>query len=142
MSGPLTTPLRPPSTKAPNLSSEFLAQSRVGDIHAAVITVSGLCTIAVALRFICRRLVKAQLWWDDWTILAALVSNEFSMRGKTCVDEIRQLVEWSLSAVLFYETKDLNFGRHVELMKPWQLVPFAKASNEDDHGHFLFALTE
>ena len=52
--------------------------------------------------------MKAVLWWDDWTILAALV------------------VEWGLSAVVLYQTADLNFGRHVELMKPWQVVPFAK----------------
>lgn len=93
---------------SPNLSPSFLAQSRVPAIYAAVITVSVLCTIAVALRFLSRRLVKAVLWWDDWTILAAL------------------LVEWGLSAVVLYQTADLNFGRHVELMKPWQLVPFAK----------------
>ena len=58
----------------PDLSSAFLAQSRVGAIYAAVITVSIASTIAVTLRFICRRMVKARLWWDDWTILAALVS--------------------------------------------------------------------
>ena len=91
-----------------NLSPPFLAQSHVPAIYAAVITVSVLCTIAVALRFLCRRLVKAVLWWDDWTILAAL------------------LVQWGLSAVVLYQTADLNFGRHVELMKPWQVVPFAK----------------
>lgn len=90
------------------LSPSFLAQSRVPAIYASMIAVSVLCTLAVALRFLCRRLVKAVLWWDDWTILAALV------------------VEWGLSAVVLYQTADLNFGRHVELMKPWQLVPFAK----------------
>ena len=58
----------------PDLSSTFLAQSRVGVIFAAVITVSIASTIAVTLRFICRRMMKAHLWWDDWTILAALVS--------------------------------------------------------------------
>ena len=52
--------------------------------------------------------MKAVLWWDDWLILAALS------------------IEWSLSAVLLYEATDLNFGRHVELMKQWQIVPFAK----------------
>lgn len=93
----------------PNLSPSFLAQSRVPAIYAAVITVSVLCTIAVALRLLCRRFVKAVLWWDDWIILAAL------------------LVEWALSAVVLYQTAQLNFGKHVELMKPWQLVPFAKS---------------
>ena len=92
----------------PILSPSFLAQSRAPATYAIVITVSALCTVAVALRFLCRRLVKAVLWWDDWIILAALI------------------VEWGLSAVLLYETADLNFGRHFELIKPWQIVPFAK----------------
>ncbi len=58
----------------PDLSSAFLAQSRVGAIYAAVITVSIASTLAVALRFVCRRMINAHLWWDDWTMLAALVS--------------------------------------------------------------------
>lgn len=93
---------------SPNLSPSFLAQSRAPATYAIVITVSVLCAVAVALRFLCRRLVKAVLWWDDWIILAALI------------------VEWGLSAVLLYQTADLNFGRHVELIKQWQIVPFAK----------------
>ncbi len=79
-----------------------------GDIYAAVIAVTVLCTIAVALRFRCRRIVKENLWWDDWTILAAM------------------LVEWSLPAVLLYETANLKFGRHIELLQKWQFVPFFK----------------
>ena len=94
----------PPS----NLSPSFLAQSRAPATYAIVITVFVLCTVAVILRFLCRRLVKAVLWWDDWIFLAALV------------------IEWGLSAVLLYQTADLNFGRHVELIKLWQIVPFAK----------------
>ena len=77
-----TTPSGPGSSNGlsgtangqPDLSSAFLAQSRVGAIYAAVITVSIASTIAVALRFVCRRMVKAHMWWDDWTMLAALVS--------------------------------------------------------------------
>ena len=77
-----TTPSGPGSSNGlsgtannqPDLSSAFLAQSRVGAIYAAVITVSIASTIAVASRFVCRRMVKAHMWWDDWTMLAALVS--------------------------------------------------------------------
>ena len=58
---------------APTRSPEYLAESRVGDIYATVITVSVLCTIAVVLRFCCRGLVRVRLWWDDWSILAALI---------------------------------------------------------------------
>ena len=34
-----------------------------------------LSTAAVLLRFISRRITKVQLLWDDWLILAALVSS-------------------------------------------------------------------
>lgn len=107
---PFSAIMAPPIVHGPptNLSPSFLAQSRVPAIYAAVITVSVLCTIAVALRFLCRRFVKATLWWDDWIILVAL------------------LVEWALSAVVLYQTAQLNFGKHVELMKPWQMAPFSK----------------
>ena len=36
----------------------------------------------------------------------------------------------SLSAVLLYEVKELNFGHHVESMKLWQRIPFAKVSSK------------
>ena len=62
------------ASNPPGLLPAFLAQSRVGAIYTAVITVSIAATIAVALRFVSRRKERAHLWWDDWIILAALVS--------------------------------------------------------------------
>ena len=41
------------------------------------IFVSFLAITAVALRFLSRKLSKAQYWWDDWMILGALVSPQF-----------------------------------------------------------------
>ena len=65
-----------PSTPsgAPNFDPSFLAQSRVPQIYAAVITVTVLATIAVALRFVCRWMVKARILWDDWLIVLSLVN--------------------------------------------------------------------
>lgn len=34
-----------------------------------------LATIAVALRLFARKLSSAPFWWDDWTIVASLVSR-------------------------------------------------------------------
>jgi ABC-type proline/glycine betaine transport system substrate-binding protein len=34
---------------------------------------TALSVLAVILRFVARRIKRAQLGWDDWTILAALV---------------------------------------------------------------------
>ena len=33
-----------------------------------------LAAAAVGLRFICRKMSRASLWWDDWLILPACVS--------------------------------------------------------------------
>ncbi len=59
----------------PDLSPSYLAETRVPEIYASVITVTVAATIAVALRFLCRSMVKAKLWYDDWIIVLALVIN-------------------------------------------------------------------
>ena len=50
-----------------------LNASQVPRIIAASAILITLSTIAVILRFIARYLSRAGLWWDDWTILLALV---------------------------------------------------------------------
>ena len=68
------------STATPRTTNDaatpaFLAQSLQPNIYAACIIVTVAATIAVALRLLCRRLAKAHLWWDDWIIIVALVSE-------------------------------------------------------------------
>ena len=63
-----------PPTTHQHPSPAFLAQSLQPNVYAACIIVTIAATIALALRILCRRLAKAQLWWDDWIIIAALVS--------------------------------------------------------------------
>ena len=63
-----------PPTTDQVVSPVFLAQSLQPNVYAACIVVTAAATIAVALRLLCRRLAKAYLWWDDWIIIAALVS--------------------------------------------------------------------
>ena len=43
-------------------------------ILGSTVSVS-LATAAVVLRLAMRRLSEASYWWDDWTILAALVNS-------------------------------------------------------------------
>jgi hypothetical protein len=43
------------------------------NLHAAVIVTPTLAIIAVALRFLARRLVRTSIWLDDWLTLVALV---------------------------------------------------------------------
>lgn len=50
-----------------------LSDSQFGRIQGVAILFAILPTVVVALRFLARKLSKAGLWWDDWTILAALI---------------------------------------------------------------------
>ena len=52
-----------------------------------------LSTTAVILRFVARYLSRAGLWWDDWTILLALV-RLVSMRMEESVAYNHQLLSW------------------------------------------------
>lgn len=48
-------------------------QSRVPDLYAATITLAVLQTLTVIARFAARRISAANIWWDDYTIVLALV---------------------------------------------------------------------
>ena len=61
---PLLTP------PAPGLNLDASQQPRI--IAASVVLIA-ISTVAVALRFLSRMVSKAGLWWDDWTMLAAMV---------------------------------------------------------------------
>ena len=41
-------------------------------------------TVAVVLRLIARRLSAAPFWWDDWTIVASLVSTSSRVNIHMC----------------------------------------------------------
>ena len=62
----------------PPTSPTDLSASKGPQILAAVATTYVLATIAVILRFVSRRISKAQLWWDDWLIIIALVNVIFA----------------------------------------------------------------
>ncbi len=62
---------------AVNVSSlplDYLNANQGPKVDAIAITCFSLAVAAVFLRFLARILTKASLWWDDWTVLAALVS--------------------------------------------------------------------
>ena len=54
-------------------NSSAYYQTRVPDLYAATITLAVLQTIAVIARFAARRISAANFWWDDYTIVLALV---------------------------------------------------------------------
>ena len=58
------------------MSSEDKHANKGPLVLGVSILVSFLAITAVALRFLSRKLSKAHYWWDDWMILAALVSPQ------------------------------------------------------------------
>ena len=60
-----------------NMSSKVEHANKGPIVLGIFILVTFLAITAVALRFLSRKLSKAQYWWDDWMILAALVSPQF-----------------------------------------------------------------
>ena len=54
-------------------------QSLTAPLYGITATLLAVATIAVVLRLFARKLSKASFWWDDWTIVAALVTTKFLM---------------------------------------------------------------
>lgn len=46
-------------------------------IYVASAILLSLATVGVALRLLARRISSAKLWWDDYTIVIALVCSTF-----------------------------------------------------------------
>ncbi|CAD6588420.1 MAG: hypothetical protein ASARMPREDX12_003322 [Alectoria sarmentosa] len=60
------------SSTAP-ISPVIDVRSKAAQFYAATITTYGLAVIAVVLRIWARRLMKAQIWVDDWLVAVALL---------------------------------------------------------------------
>lgn len=56
-------------------------ESKAPQCYAAAIATYLFAVIAVALRFWARRLMKAEIWVDDWTAAAALVGFQKKALG-------------------------------------------------------------
>ena len=53
--------------------SEVYYENRAPALLGGTIALQTLSTIIVALRFLSRRTAHIHFWWDDWTIVPALV---------------------------------------------------------------------
>lgn len=51
-------------------------QSRTSEVYGGTIPLIVLATILVIIRLIARNISVAKLWWDDYVIVVALVSND------------------------------------------------------------------
>ena len=56
------------------MSNDAYYQSRTPGVYGGTITLIIVATIAVALRLTARKVSTANFWWDDWTLVVALVS--------------------------------------------------------------------
>lgn len=57
------------------MSDSLITEDRGPQVIAVSVAMITLSTFAVAFRCWSRKVSKAGLWWDDWTILLALVSS-------------------------------------------------------------------
>lgn len=62
------------SVELSQLPKEYLDANQGPKVDAITIFTFTLAVVGVSLRFLARVLTKASLWWDDWLVLAALVS--------------------------------------------------------------------
>ena len=66
-----------PSTLSVNLNVNMY-KNRQDEMYAVALITYVLVVFAVALRFWARRLLKTQIWLDDWIAAAALVNLQES----------------------------------------------------------------
>ena len=66
----------PSVTLPPGLAGWYRGNSYKAAIQGSTSATWALAFIAVMLRFTARRLSKAGFWYDDWTIIPALVGFE------------------------------------------------------------------
>jgi hypothetical protein len=57
------------------MDSNLSLQNLQPNIYAALLSTTTLAIVAVCLRFLARRLVRAELWLADWLSLLALVCS-------------------------------------------------------------------
>ncbi|CAO1604627.1 hypothetical protein XANCAGTX0491_008171 [Xanthoria calcicola] len=82
-------------------------QSNVSDIYGGTISLIVLAAIAVGARLAARRVSVANLWWDDWTIVLALV------RGGVIADVVcKKDTGLGLNACYWIEINYAGLGRH------------------------------
>ncbi|KAL6718244.1 hypothetical protein ACLMJK_004332 [Lecanora helva] len=89
-------------------------QDRGGEILGAAISLMIISIITVALRFIARWRSGAQLWWDDWTILIALVKRSAWVLGTSLT--VKQTLDTGLNICYIIYVVDTWAGRHTSLV--------------------------
>lgn len=58
------------------MASDAYAENRAAEVYGGMIPLTIIATVAVVLRMIARRVAGTTYWWDDLTVVVALVSVE------------------------------------------------------------------
>ena len=81
--------------------------NRVGEVYGSVTTLIIITTIAVILRLLARKISAAPFWWDDWTIISALVKLSGGPSNRMHTDDLSRsrflastVVFWFRSAIM------------------------------------------
>ena len=89
-------------------------------------------TVAVAARLLARKISAAPFWWDDWTIIASLVSMPLNQcpprfthfRGGSLL--LLQAVQWGMGIQRWIILLHYNYGHHAVYVGAHRLMLFQK----------------
>lgn len=96
-----------------------------------------LVTLAVIARLVARRMSAASFWWDDWTIVLAVVwdissylfFNYMSPPGKALTATgLQQIVNWGMEVIRWMMIVRYDYGRHVHYVSKANVIHFWKVS--------------
>lgn len=97
------------------MSSDIYYQSRTSDVYGGTISLILVAVIAVSLRLTARRLSAAGFWWDDWTLVIALVNQQcrvFISVHQVCLTSIIQILDFCLCIGYWVQVRLGGLGRH------------------------------
>lgn len=100
-------------------------RSRQPGIIVTTVLVTVLANIVVGLRMVTRKWITKSVGWDDWTIVAALVSRSFNptKQGLTPAQ-----LGITIGTALVIVQVDYGFGRHKYYLSKHQFREFQKYS--------------
>ena len=109
-------------------------ESRTSQIYGGTISLILLATILVVARLYARKASAANLWWDDFVIVVALVSENqsASILSRLKTEPVYKVFDWGLSACYWMQIIYGGLGRHTTAAGgstgPDQSVIFFKAN--------------
>ena len=97
-------------------------QNLTAPLWGIMASLVAVATIAVLLRLFSRRLSQAPFWWDDWTVVAALVTSIFNLHidfFQRILDSFTnmkdmEILYYGLTTCYWIQVGAGGLGRHTE----------------------------